>query len=145
LGCFTVAFDIDPAAVELNYQHCKGKGECRMLPLVMDFTNPTPALGWHNRERKSLVERARRCAGARTIHHLAISNTAIALAEFFADRGHWPVIEWVPGRSAGAKLPQVAGYFSGYHQAGHAFWCFSPFMKKCPFMIPSGSLPAEKK
>ena len=47
----------DPAAVEQNYQACKTNKETHMLPLVMDLTNPSPGLGWHNRERQSLAER----------------------------------------------------------------------------------------
>lgn len=56
-GIFTVAADIDPAAVEKNYQHCRSTRQHSMLPLVIDLTNPTPQLGWGGEERMSLAQR----------------------------------------------------------------------------------------
>ena len=99
-GFPTLAFDIDPAAVELNYQAVVQKKETLMLPLLMDFTNPSPGLGWHNRERQSLFERAPADAllALALIHHLAIANNVPLpqLADFFHSLGHWLVIEFVP-------------------------------------------------
>jgi hypothetical protein len=57
LGSFAVAWDIDPAAVERNYHQAKIEKEENLLPLVVDLTNPSPAIGWHNRERDSLAGR----------------------------------------------------------------------------------------
>jgi hypothetical protein len=75
-GAQTVSFDIDPAAVEKNYEQVKDKSETNILPLLLDLTNPSPAIGWDNQERMSLHER---CAentvlALALIHHLAISN-----------------------------------------------------------------------
>ncbi len=53
----TIAFDIDPAAVELNYRECVRAKETNLLPLVLDLTNPSPGLGWANVERQALVDR----------------------------------------------------------------------------------------
>ena len=63
-GIPTVAFDIDPAAVEQNYQMVKKAKEETLLPLVLDLTNPSPALGWHNRERMPVLARAASRGGA---------------------------------------------------------------------------------
>jgi hypothetical protein len=99
-GIPTVSFDIDPAAVEQNYRQVKSAKEKNILPLVLDLTNPSPALGWHNRERESFMNRAP--AGMvfalALIHHLAISNNVPLpqLADFFHDVGHSLVIEFVP-------------------------------------------------
>jgi hypothetical protein len=99
-GIPTIAFDIDPAAVEQNYRQVKTAKEQNILPLVLDLTNPSPALGWHNRERESFSDRAP--AGMvfalALIHHLAISNNVPLpqLADFFFDMGQWLVIEFVP-------------------------------------------------
>lgn len=99
-GRQTIAFDLDPLAVELNYRQCVKDRESRLLPLVLDLTNPSPALGWANRERDSLMERGP--AGAvlalALVHHLAIANNVplSSVAEFFATLSPWLIIEFVP-------------------------------------------------
>ncbi len=99
-GIPTIAFDIDPAAVEQNYRQVKTAKEQNILPLVLDLTNPSPALGWHNREHESFTERAPSgmVFALALIHHLAISNNVPLpqLADFFFDMGHWLIIEFVP-------------------------------------------------
>ncbi|MGB7294184.1 MAG: class I SAM-dependent methyltransferase [Candidatus Aminicenantales bacterium] len=99
-GIKTVAFDEDFIAVELNYRECLDKNEKNMLPLVMDLTNPTPAIGWENRERKSLLERGPVDAAfaLALLHHLAISNNLPLpkIAEFLSRLCRWLVIEFVP-------------------------------------------------
>ena len=42
----TIAFDVDPVAVEKNYLDCKKNNEKNLLPLLLDLTNPSPYLGW---------------------------------------------------------------------------------------------------
>jgi len=99
-GAYTVAFDIDPAAVELNYLEARQKNDENLLPLLLDLTNPSPALGWANQERESLGSRgpADVLLALALIHHLAISNNVPLpkLADFFARLGRWLVIEFVP-------------------------------------------------
>ena len=99
-GIFTVAFDIDPAAVERNYRSVKSNKEQNILPLLLDLTNPSPALGWHNRERDALLDRAPvdMVLALALIHHLAISNNVPLpqLADFFAEVGKWLIIEFIP-------------------------------------------------
>ena len=99
-GIPTVAFDIDPAAVELNYRVCTSEKSANLLPLLLDLTNPSPSLGWHNQERKSILERASPDAvlALALVHHLAISNNVPLeqLADFFASLSPWLVIEFVP-------------------------------------------------
>jgi hypothetical protein len=97
---FTVAADIDPAAVELNWRSCRRGAETHLLPLLVDLTNPSPALGWAHRERESLLDRgpAGTVIALALIHHLAISNNVPLerLAAFFAAAGGYLVIEFVP-------------------------------------------------
>jgi ribosomal protein L11 methylase PrmA len=99
-GVFTVAFDIDPAAVEQNYLRVKKDKEQILLPLQLDLTNPSPALGWANREHESFRERAPAdmVLALAVVHHLAITNNVPLpqLADFFAEMGKWLVIEFVP-------------------------------------------------
>ena len=99
-GAQVVSFDIDPAAVEQNYRYVKSNKDQNILPLVLDLTNPSPALGWSNSERDSFGERgpADMVLALAVIHHLSISNNVPLpqLAEFFAQTCKWLVIEFVP-------------------------------------------------
>jgi hypothetical protein len=99
-GVFCVSFDIDPAAVELNYQACRKDKQSNLLPLVLDLTNPSPAIGWQNDERQSLLQRGPvdMVLALALIHHLAIANNVPLshLAEFFASITRWLIIEFIP-------------------------------------------------
>jgi ribosomal protein L11 methylase PrmA len=99
-GAYVVSFDIDPAAVEQNYRQVKNAKMENLLPLLLDLTNPSPSLGWANRERESFGARgpADLVLALALIHHLAISNNVPLpqLADFFAEAGKWLVIEFVP-------------------------------------------------
>jgi len=107
-GIPTVAFDIDPAAVEKNYLACKAGKEKNLLPLLMDLTNPSPALGWNQRERMSLLERGPVdvVLALALIHHLAIANNVPlpGLADFFQQAGRWLVIEFVPKEDSQVQI-----------------------------------------
>lgn len=124
MGSYTISFDIDPAAVEQNYLQVKKNQDALMLPLVMDFTNPSPSLGWRNQERHSLLERAPADAllALALIHHLAISNNVPLplLAEYLQSLGKWLVIEWVPKEDSQVQklLASRQDIFSEYHQEG---------------------------
>src|SRR5215207_3318926 len=99
-GAYVVSSDIDPTAVEQNYRQIKSEKTENLLPLMLDLTNPSPAIGWSNRERDSFEARgpADMVLALALIHHLAISNNVplLQLADFFAKIGHWLVIEFVP-------------------------------------------------
>ena len=139
-GCQTLAFDIDPAAVEINYRQVKEKAETHLLPLVMDFANPSPPLGWHQRERQSLIERtpADVLLALALIHHLAISNNVPLawVADYFHDLGCWLIIEWVPKEDSQVQklLASRKDIFSGYHVEGFeaAFESYFKTVEKTP-------------
>ena len=99
-GVFTVSFDVDPGAVERNYREARRRGEERLLPLTIDLTNPSANIGWHNRERLSLLDRgpADTVMVLALLHHLAISNNVPLpqLRDFFYQAGKWLIIEFVP-------------------------------------------------
>lgn len=106
-GAYVVAFDIDPAAVEQNYRLVRQDKERNLLPLILDLTNPSPAIGWHNRERQSLIKRgpADLVLALALIHHLAIANNVPLrqLAAFFAEIGRWLIVEFVPKTDSQAQ------------------------------------------
>ena len=51
-GATVYSFDIDPATVERNWQKVVSSNETRILPLLQDLTNPSPAIGWDLDERR---------------------------------------------------------------------------------------------
>jgi hypothetical protein len=76
-GCESVlAMDADHPTVELLYRALRDQGERRILPLVMDVCDPSPARGWRGRERSALLDRGRPdltlCLAL--VHHLAITR-----------------------------------------------------------------------
>lgn len=99
-GIQTIAFDIDPVAVENNYQECIKNKETHILPLVFDLINPSPGIGWENRERMSLLERGTSDVvfALALVHHLAISNNVPFdyIAGFFNKVARALVIEFIP-------------------------------------------------
>ncbi len=123
-GAFVVSFDIDPAAVEQNYRAVRQNKEETLLPLVLDLTNPSPALGWDNAERDSFGARgpADLILALAVIHHLAISNNVPLprLAEFFAAHGKQLIIEFVPKSDSQVQklLATREDIFPHYEQAG---------------------------
>jgi ribosomal protein L11 methylase PrmA len=100
VAAHVISFDIDPAAVERNYRRVRAEGETGILPLRMDLTNPSPALGWAHRERQSLEQRgpADALLALALVHHLAIGHNLPLdrIAAFFARLGRALVIEFVP-------------------------------------------------
>jgi len=73
--------------------------ETTMLPLCLDLTNPSPALGWANEERLSVLNRgpADMAFALALIHHLAISNNLPLshIADFFSRLCRYLIIEFV--------------------------------------------------
>ncbi|MPZ89236.1 MAG: SAM-dependent methyltransferase [Nitriliruptorales bacterium] len=123
-GAFTVAFDIDPGAVEAGYRQMKADGQQRLLPLVLDLTNPSPAIGWHNSERGSVPERGPvdLIMALALVHHLAISNNVPLerIARFLAELGPSLIIEFVPKSDPKVQvlLASRADIFPDYHLDG---------------------------
>ena len=99
-GIETVSFDQDPAAVESNYLTTVSQKETNHLPLVLDLTNPSPRIGWANRERMDLVDRGPvdMLFALALIHHIAIGNNVplILVAEYFRSLSTWVIVEFVP-------------------------------------------------
>ena len=123
-GAFTVSFDIDPAAVEQSFQVVKKNKEQNLLPLVLDLTNPSPAIGWDLTERDSFGQRgpADMALALAVIHHLAISNNVplSQLAQFFAARAKGLIIEFVPKSDSQVKrlLASRKDIFPSYTKDG---------------------------
>ena len=120
----TVAFDIDPIAVEKNYRRVRKEKEVNMLPLILDLTNPSPAIGWAHEERGSLKDRgpADTVMALAIIHHLAISNNVplVKVAEYFSKLCTNLIIEFVPKGDSQVNilLATREDIFDLYHENG---------------------------
>jgi len=123
LGCYTCAFDIDPACVERAYLEGRKAGQQNVLPLRMDLNNPSPSLGWAHGERDSLAARgpADLVMALALIHHLAISNNVLlsSVAEYLHNLGKALIIEFVPKQDPQVRrlLQNREDIFDNYDQA----------------------------
>lgn len=119
-GAHGLAFDGDPVVVERNWREVTARKETNHLPLVMDLTNPSPALGWAHRERMSLLERgpADVVMALALVHHLAIANNVPleSVASFLAQAGRDAIVEWVP-----LEDPQAQRLHAARRGISHAY------------------------
>ena len=120
----TVSFDSDAMTVELNYRQCRSDGETRVLPLLMDLTNPSAAIGWRNDERMSLFDRGPvdMVLALALIHHLVIGNNVPleSAAGFFSSLCQSLIVEFVPKNDSQVKrmLASREDIFFGYTEQG---------------------------
>ncbi|HXY71642.1 MAG TPA: SAM-dependent methyltransferase [Actinomycetota bacterium] len=123
-GIPTICFDADAACVERNYTTVVKDRERHLLPLVMDLTNPSPAIGLANRERSPLAERgpADMALALALVHHLAIGNNVPLdlLADDFRELCAWLVVEFVPKQDPRVQdlLAMREDVFPGYTRDG---------------------------
>lgn len=123
-GASCIAFDIDPYAVDAAYRFIKKNKTDRILPLIMDLTNPSPDLGWANQERMALARRSLpdTVLALALIHHLAISNNLplTKIARFFSALAQNLIIEFVPKSDSQVQrlLASRTDVFPGYTEEG---------------------------
>lgn len=123
-GLSVIAWDVDPACVESNYLENKQNNDTKVLPLLLDLTNPSPGIGWQHQERASLVDRgpADLIIALGLVHHLAIPNNVPLekIAEFFSKLGSNLVIEFIPKEDSQVLklLSTREDVFPDYNQQG---------------------------
>ncbi|MFH1126403.1 MAG: SAM-dependent methyltransferase [Candidatus Altiarchaeota archaeon] len=121
MGIPTLSVDSDPSCVELNYLHAKECGEEYLTPVLADIQNPTPSIGWENKERASFLERARpdTVMALALVHHLALGNNLPLdmIASFFSRICKKLIIEFIPKEDSNAQrlLSSKADIFHGYN------------------------------
>ncbi|MEY8847521.1 class I SAM-dependent methyltransferase [Psychroserpens sp. XS_ASV72] len=100
-----IVSDIDNNAVDFNYKTIKKNKETYILPMVLDVLNPSPAVGFENKERHSFICRVQNLApdaalALALIHHMTLSgNVPFEMsAQFFASFSEYLIIEF-PKRS----------------------------------------------
>lgn len=85
-GAEVVAIDLDPAVTGTVWRVCS-RENLNVLPLVVDLTRPTPAVGWRNQECPSFLDRAREgfdlVLMLAVVHHMLVTER-IPLEELLA-------------------------------------------------------------
>lgn len=102
---FAIVGDIDENAVDLNYQKIKEQKDANIIPVLLDILQPTPALGFDNKERFSIINRLNKFKPDLTlalalIHHISLGGNVpfLKIAEFFARFSNYLIIEF-PNRN----------------------------------------------
>lgn len=119
---FTVATDFDHLAVENAYLKTKERKDIFLLPLIIDMTTPSPAIGWENLERDSFLKRSSfdltLCLAL--IHHLAIANNLplAFIAELLSKHTEKLIIEFVPKEDSNTQklLASREDIFPNYNE-----------------------------
>ena len=93
--------DIDPNAVDYNYKQVLQHKEKNILPLVSDLLNPSPGIGFNNKERSSLRQRIKDnsydvALALALIHHISLTgNVPFEMsAQMFASLTPYLIIEF---------------------------------------------------
>jgi 2-polyprenyl-3-methyl-5-hydroxy-6-metoxy-1,4-benzoquinol methylase len=116
-AAFVLATDITSNCINQLYLKQKNKPLGNVLPLAIDIANPTPAIGFCNKERQSFLQRldAEMVMALAVIHHLHFSNNVSLQkqADFFATIvKKYLLIEFVPAEDEKVKI------ITGRKQAG---------------------------
>jgi hypothetical protein len=103
-----IAADFDPYCINSLYNAIKTSGEKYIQPLVLDLSNPAPAIGVNNEERSSFMQRANTdiVLALALVHHLAIGRNMPLdkVARFFTAITEKLIIEFVPAEDEKVKL-----------------------------------------
>ncbi len=118
-----VSIDFDQNCINSLYSYTKEKKSLNILPLCIDFANPTPAVGFDNKERSSFLDRAKfdLVLALAFIHHLAISKNIPFrnIAESFQKIGRSIIVEFIPKEDEKVQqlLQNRKDIFSDYNEA----------------------------
>jgi hypothetical protein len=95
-----VAIDFDPNAINKLYKKIKKENEKNILPLIIDLSNPSPAIGFNNSERVSFLNRTDvdMVFALALLHHLCIGKNIPfeKIAALFQQMTNYLIIEFVP-------------------------------------------------
>ena len=99
-GILTVSLDSDPSACERCYLQTVRDQETNLLPVLGDLTNPSPSIGWENRERSALWDRGNPdlVLVLALMHHLTLTHH-ISFSQwgaFLSRLSPWVILEFIP-------------------------------------------------
>lgn len=99
-GVDVIATDVDGQCINRLYGEVRKKKITNLLPLILDISNPSPAVGFYNRERASFFERTNTdlVLALALVHHLVIGKNIPLpmLAAWLHDIAPHLIIEFVP-------------------------------------------------
>jgi hypothetical protein len=99
-GAYVVAADGDEAVVDRLYRSLASDGDERILPLVINLDDPSPATGWRHKERTPIERRGTPdlVVMYAVIHHLVIGGNIPVreVVEWLAELNSRVVVEFVP-------------------------------------------------
>lgn len=117
-----VAADFDEGAIDPLYRALRAEGNTKILPLVIDLADPSPAIGWRNRERPAFYDRRKPdvIMMLALLHHIAISaNVPLPeIVEWMASFGSRIVVEFVHTDDVQTQrllANKPEGMFADYH------------------------------
>lgn len=94
-----ISCDLDSSCIDCVYQRSQQSDLKTILPVVLNLMNPSPNLGWENKERSSFLTRIKTDGflSLALIHHLCITHNLPLerFASFLASVGSSGVVEWV--------------------------------------------------
>lgn len=117
---YIIAIDNDYRVIDHFYKwHYEN-----ILPLVANICNPTPASGWHDQEKESLLDRLHSYKPDLTlalalVHHLCLTNSIPLerIANLFSSISPWLLIEYVPNNdSQVVEMTATIDKHHGYNQ-----------------------------
>jgi hypothetical protein len=121
-GADVVAADIDELCVNRMYSTCRGEGS-RVLPLVINVTDPAPGSGVANAWFPPATERLKSdlVLALAIMHHLVFGSHRLVMSEivraFASFTDHALLLEFVPLQSqgcvySGAQRPEAIGWYT---------------------------------
>lgn len=130
-GAKVVAIDTDLAVIGSTFRKAL-EHHCQILPLIVNFARPTPALGWDNAENLSFLDRARGHFDAvfmlGILHHLMVTERLpimeiLAMANRLTKK--WVLIEYV------GKDDPMFIHLSRGRESLHGDWSIDFFQSCC--------------
>lgn len=122
MGMEVVATDMDSRCINRLYLETKKQSGLALLPLVMDVSNPSPAVGFNNQERSAFHDRIQMelVLALALVHHLVIGrNISLqTLAGYFNKIAPQLIMEFVPkdDEKVQQMLRSRQDVFIDYHQ-----------------------------
>ncbi len=103
-----ISIDIDWKCIEKNYLINKKKGVKNITPILLDLSNPSPSIGWMNKERSNIFSRIDKpdliCLFAIMHHILNLNIPFDFILDFMTISLKYVIIEYIPISDPKAKI-----------------------------------------
>lgn len=129
-----ISADLDHDSINSLYKKIRKKNITNLHPLLLDLSNPSPAIGVNNEERASFLQRTKvdTTLALALVHHLAIGKNIPfeSMAKMFSCLGRYLIIEFVPkaDEKIQSLLQQKKDIYHWYNEENFIAF-FSSFFK----------------